>query len=99
MDEAALQIDLVPAERHQFRGTQAMSVGNQDEHCVAVPVSSDPRCFRDHPFYLARGEVLAGPALLVRQTRRGNFPVLDVWPYVDRWPQRHDIPKGSSNYI
>ena len=42
MQEAGLQIHLVPAQRDELRDSEPMSIGEEEEGAIARPVSAEP---------------------------------------------------------
>jgi hypothetical protein len=52
------EVDVVPAQRHQFRGSKAVAVGNQDGSGVPMP---RPVLLGglDEPFHLSLGQIFA----------------------------------------
>lgn len=41
MDQAGLQVDLIPAQRHELGDPEAMPVGNQNKRPIARAVTAD----------------------------------------------------------
>jgi hypothetical protein len=74
----ALQIDLIPAERTQFRRSQSMPVRDEDHRCVAVTVSRARPCTLDQLPHFLDGEVFAWPALRIQKPPRGYCPIYGV---------------------
>jgi hypothetical protein len=58
------KIDLIPAQRTQFRRSQPMPEGQQDHGGVPVSVSVVAGCLHQ-PFDLAFGEVFAGAVMAI----------------------------------
>src|SRR5215831_8544254 len=56
--QAALgQLDLLPLQVADLRGSQAVPIGDQDHGCVAMPVAAMLACAVHQPFDLALGEI------------------------------------------
>jgi hypothetical protein len=72
------QIDLVPAKRAQFGGSQPVSEGQQDHGGVAVSVAIVAGR-RPQPLDLALGEVFPGAVVGVWQPTSRNCSLLGGW--------------------
>jgi hypothetical protein len=75
---ALCQIDLIPTQTHQFRYTQAVAIGDQDQGCIAQSVSALGTRRSDDPCDFLFRQIL--PAAVVGiGAPNGNFSVYDGW--------------------
>src|ERR1700676_2048017 len=76
---AARQVNLFPAEFHEFAHPQAVTVGDQDQGSIPHTMPPSLACCGDHPLDLSWGEVLATATREVGYpARRGDFPIFDA---------------------
>ena len=72
-----LKIDLIPAQVHQFGGTEAVPIRQQDHGGIAVAFPGAlGRC--DQTLDLGAGQMLTGPQLLVRPAS-WNCALFSFW--------------------
>src|SRR5690242_19921628 len=76
MEQPLFEIDLIPAQRHNFRNAKAMAIRHLDHRCVAGPVPSDATRCLDRLLDFARCQVLSSAPLRVRNSLRWrHFPI------------------------
>jgi hypothetical protein len=76
VQSAAVEVNLIPPQAAQFRGTETMAVGDQDHGGVPVPVAGSLAGSFLEPLDLFFGQILSGPKLGIRRPTR-NCPVYD----------------------
>src|SRR5215207_8708947 len=78
VQQAVLEVDLVPAERAQLGDAQSMSIGDPDHGGIAVPIPVLP-CGGDEALDFFGGQVLAGAALGLENGPGRDCPILRSW--------------------
>jgi len=76
MQTAAVEVNLIPPQAAQFRGTKSVPVCDQDHGGVTVPVAGPLASGFLQPFDLLFGEVFPRPKLGIGAPAR-NCPVYD----------------------
>src|SRR5262245_28073535 len=71
------EINLLPAQGAQLRGSQAVPEGQQDHGRIPMPVHTARRLHQ--PLDLFLGEVLPGSILVVREPNRANCSLYSGW--------------------
>ena len=80
MQQPLFEVNLVPAESHEFADSQAVAISEQDERRISVAVPTNPARGLDQLLDLLRRHVLARSPFTVRDAPgRGDFPVFGGW--------------------
>ena len=80
VEQSLFEVDLIPAERHQFADSQAVAISEEDQRRISVAVPTNPARGADQLVDLLRRQVLARSPFTVRDAPwRGYFPVFGGW--------------------
>src|SRR4051812_10748580 len=77
--ETLRKVDLIPAQRAEFRRAEAMPICDQDHCCIAVPVPAAITCGFPEQLDLFLGQVLARPPRSVWLPCWRDCPIYSVW--------------------
>src|SRR5262249_35764046 len=95
VQQAALQVNLIPPQGDKFADPQPMTVGEEDQRSVPVSMASEARSGLHQLLNFGRGEVLPCAALAVGQpTGRSDFPVFGSWRMHRDGPQMRVVRRG-----
>ena len=78
MHQALSEIDLVSAQTHQFRDSQTVTIGDQDQGGIAKSVAPLSGRSSDYSRDLLFGQIFPVAILGIRLAN-GNFPFYDGW--------------------
>src|SRR5574340_46043 len=82
MQQALLQINLFPAQTDQFANTKAMTIGQQDQSRITMPVPPYSAGGTHKLVDFIFGEVFAAAVIDVLQAQL-NFPIYSYWRCLD----------------
>jgi hypothetical protein len=92
----SLEVDLVPAQRHQLAHPKPVAVGDEDQGRISVAIPANSAGGLDELIDLLRRQVLPGPPFSVSDSPRGSdFPVFESWP---RFSKRSDHRLNRGRY-